>query len=106
DVMEGMGCCVDWGCMGHEGTGGGSRVLRLFFFQAEDGIRDATVTGVQTCALPISEHRDRAAVFLRAAELLAGPWRQTVNAATMLGQSKTAHQAEIDAACELIDFWR
>jgi 1-pyrroline-5-carboxylate dehydrogenase len=49
---------------------------------------------------------ERAAVFLRAAELLAGPWRQTVNAATMLGQSKTAHQAEIDSACELIDFWR
>ncbi|HET9115837.1 MAG TPA: L-glutamate gamma-semialdehyde dehydrogenase [Gaiellaceae bacterium] len=49
---------------------------------------------------------DRAAVFLRAAELLAGPWRQTLNAATMLGQSKTAHQAEIDAACELIDFLR
>jgi 1-pyrroline-5-carboxylate dehydrogenase len=49
---------------------------------------------------------DRAAVFLRAAELLAGPWRATLNAATMLGQSKTAHQAEIDAACELIDFWR
>jgi len=49
---------------------------------------------------------ERAAVFLRAAELLAGPWRQTLNAATMLGQSKTAHQAEIDAACELVDFWR
>jgi 1-pyrroline-5-carboxylate dehydrogenase len=49
---------------------------------------------------------ERAAVFLRAAELLAGPWRQTLNAATMLNQSKTAHQAEIDAACELIDFWR
>ncbi len=49
---------------------------------------------------------ERAAVLLRAAELLAGPWRQTLNAATMLGQSKTAHQAEIDAACELIDFWR
>jgi 1-pyrroline-5-carboxylate dehydrogenase len=49
---------------------------------------------------------DRAAVLLRAAELLAGPWRATVNAATMLNQSKTAHQAEIDAACELIDFWR
>jgi 1-pyrroline-5-carboxylate dehydrogenase len=49
---------------------------------------------------------DRAAVFLRAAELLAGPWRSTLNAATMLGQSKTAHQAEIDAACEVIDFWR
>jgi 1-pyrroline-5-carboxylate dehydrogenase len=49
---------------------------------------------------------DRAAVFLRAAELLAGPWRYTLNAATMLGQSKTAHQAEIDAACEAIDFLR
>jgi len=48
----------------------------------------------------------RAAVFLRAGELLAGPWRDRINAATMLGQSKTAHQAEIDAACELIDFWR
>lgn len=49
---------------------------------------------------------DRAAVFLRAAELLAGPWRQVSNAATMLGQSKTAFQAEIDSACEVIDFWR
>ena len=49
---------------------------------------------------------DRAAVFLKAAELLAGPWRQTLNAATMLGQSKTVVQAEIDSACELIDFWR
>ena len=49
---------------------------------------------------------ERAAVFLRAAELLAGPWREKLNAATMLGQSKTAQQAEIDAACELIDFWR
>jgi 1-pyrroline-5-carboxylate dehydrogenase len=49
---------------------------------------------------------ERASVFLRAAELLAGPWRATLNAATMLGQSKTAHQAEIDAACELIDFYR
>ena len=49
---------------------------------------------------------DRAAIFLRAADLLAGPWRDRLNAATMLGQSKTAHQAEIDAAAELIDFWR
>jgi 1-pyrroline-5-carboxylate dehydrogenase len=49
---------------------------------------------------------ERAAVFLRAAELLAGPWRATLSAATMLGQSKTAHQAEIDAACELTDFLR
>jgi 1-pyrroline-5-carboxylate dehydrogenase len=49
---------------------------------------------------------DRAAVFLRAAELLTTTWRQTLNAATMLGQSKTAFQAEIDAASELVDFWR
>ncbi len=49
---------------------------------------------------------DRASIFLRAADLLAGPWRMRLNAATMLGQSKTAFQAEIDAACELIDFWR
>jgi 1-pyrroline-5-carboxylate dehydrogenase len=49
---------------------------------------------------------DRAAVLLRAAELLATRWRATLNAATMLGQSKTVFQAEIDSACELIDFWR
>jgi 1-pyrroline-5-carboxylate dehydrogenase len=54
-------------------------------------------------ALPYSE---RAAVFLRAAELLAGGWRDTLNAATVLGQSKSCYQAEIDAACELIDFLR
>ena len=48
----------------------------------------------------------RASVFLKAAELLAGPYRPVLNAATMLGQSKTAHQAEIDAACEMVDFWR
>jgi 1-pyrroline-5-carboxylate dehydrogenase len=49
---------------------------------------------------------ERAAIFLKAADLLAGPWRDTLNAATMLGQSKTAYQAEIDAAAELIDFFR
>jgi 1-pyrroline-5-carboxylate dehydrogenase len=49
---------------------------------------------------------DRAAVFLRAAELLSTTWRLTLNTATMLGQSKTAHQAEIDSACEIADFWR
>ena len=48
----------------------------------------------------------RSAVFLRAADLLAGPWRERLNGATMLGQSKTVHQAEIDAVCELVDFWR
>ena len=53
--------------------------------------------------LPFEE---RAAVLLRAADLLAGPWRDTINASTMLGQSKTCHQAEIDAACEMADFFR
>jgi 1-pyrroline-5-carboxylate dehydrogenase len=50
--------------------------------------------------------QDRMAIFLKAADLLAGPWRAVLNAATMLGQSKNVFQAEIDAACELIDFWR
>jgi 1-pyrroline-5-carboxylate dehydrogenase len=54
-------------------------------------------------ALPFEE---RAAVLLRAADLLSGPWRDRLNAATMLGQSKTCYQAEIDSACELADFWR
>ncbi len=49
---------------------------------------------------------DRASIFLKAADLLAGPWRQVLNASTMLGQSKTAHQAEIDAAAEMVDFLR
>ncbi|WP_125037958.1 L-glutamate gamma-semialdehyde dehydrogenase [Nocardioides sp. LS1] len=49
---------------------------------------------------------ERCAILLKAADLLAGPWRQRINAATVLGQSKTAFQAEIDSACELIDFWR
>ncbi len=49
---------------------------------------------------------ERASVFLKAADLLAGPWRDRINASTMLGQSKTVHQAEIDSACEIIDFWR
>ncbi|MFK5689650.1 L-glutamate gamma-semialdehyde dehydrogenase [Ornithinimicrobium sp. LYQ92] len=51
-------------------------------------------------------YEERASVFLKAADLLTGPWRARMNAATMLGQSKTATQAEIDAACELADFWR
>ncbi len=66
-------------------------------------IDSAEAARADWAALPFAE---RAAVFLRAADLLAGPWRDRINAATMLGQSKTCHQAEIDAACELIDFWR
>jgi 1-pyrroline-5-carboxylate dehydrogenase len=51
-------------------------------------------------------YHERAAVFLKAADLLSGPWRATLNGATMLGQSKTPYQAEIDSACEIADFWR
>jgi 1-pyrroline-5-carboxylate dehydrogenase len=51
-------------------------------------------------------YEERAAIFLRAADLLAGPWRDTLNGATILGQSKSVYQAEIDAACEFIDFLR
>jgi 1-pyrroline-5-carboxylate dehydrogenase len=65
---------------------------------------EAAVTAKNAwAAMPFDE---RAAIFLRAADLLAGPWREKIAAATMLGQSKTAYQAEIDAPCELIDFWR
>lgn len=53
-----------------------------------------------------TDWRMRAAIFLKAADLLSAPWRAKLNAATMLGQSKTAHQAEIDSAAELADFWR
>jgi 1-pyrroline-5-carboxylate dehydrogenase len=70
---------------------------------AQEAVRSALAAAPDWRAL---SYDDRAAVFLKAADLLAGPWRQTLNAATMLGQSKTATQAEIDAACELIDFWR
>jgi len=66
-------------------------------------IDSAAAAQHEWAAMPFA---DRAAVFLKAADLLAGPWRQVVNAATMLGQSKTAYQAEIDSACELIDFLR
>ncbi|MFT3874724.1 MAG: L-glutamate gamma-semialdehyde dehydrogenase [Nocardioides sp.] len=71
--------------------------------EAKAAIKAATEAAPAWRALPLDE---RAAVLLRAADLLAGPWRAKLNAATMLGQSKTAWQAEIDSACELIDFWR
>jgi 1-pyrroline-5-carboxylate dehydrogenase len=69
----------------------------------EDAVSAAGEAHPEWSRLPWQE---RASVFLRAAELLAGSWRDEINASTMLGQSKTVHQSEIDAACELIDFWR
>ncbi|WP_214403111.1 L-glutamate gamma-semialdehyde dehydrogenase [Pseudonocardia lacus] len=70
---------------------------------AKSAVEAALRAGREWRALPYDE---RAAVLLRAADLLSGPWRDRINAATMLGQSKTCYQAEIDAACELADFWR
>lgn len=71
--------------------------------EVEQAIDAALEAKAEWAAMDFS---DRAAVFLRAADLLAGPYRDTINAATMLGQGKSIHQAEIDAACELIDFLR
>ncbi|MDJ0754495.1 MAG: L-glutamate gamma-semialdehyde dehydrogenase [Ardenticatenaceae bacterium] len=71
--------------------------------EVEQAINAALAARSTWAALPWEQ---RVSIFLRAAELLAGPWRATLNAATVLGQSKTAHQAEIDSACELIDFLR
>jgi 1-pyrroline-5-carboxylate dehydrogenase len=71
--------------------------------EVEAAIQAALAARREWAALPFHE---RASVFLRAADLLAGGWRPTLNAATMLGQSKTVDQAEIDSACETIDFWR
>jgi 1-pyrroline-5-carboxylate dehydrogenase len=69
---------------------------------------EAAIKAARDAALPWQRmpFDEKCAIILKAADLLAGPWRQRINAATMLGQSKTAFQAEIDAACELIDFWR
>ncbi|WKY53664.1 L-glutamate gamma-semialdehyde dehydrogenase [Nocardia seriolae] len=71
--------------------------------EARAAIAAATAAAPGWRAMPFEE---RAAVLLRAADLLAGPWRETLAAATMLGQSKSVQQAEIDAPCELVDFWR
>jgi 1-pyrroline-5-carboxylate dehydrogenase len=103
---------------GERRMGGGERVdvvqphnhrhvLGTFAGATQDDTRDAIAAAKAAApawrAMPFDE---RAAILLRAADLLSGPWRSTLNAATMLGQSKTAIQAEIDAACELADFWR
>jgi len=82
-------------------------VLGTYHKASREHVEQAAVAAAKAqpawAAMPWEE---RAGVFLRAAELLAGPYRPVLNGATMLGQSKTAHQAEIDSACELIDFWR
>jgi len=84
-----------------------SRVLAKVH-QADEAALEAAVAGALAARREWASWRfeDRAAVFLKAADLLAGEYRSVLNAATMLGQSKTAHQAEIDSACELIDFLR
>ncbi|MEM1270361.1 MAG: L-glutamate gamma-semialdehyde dehydrogenase [Bacteroidota bacterium] len=71
--------------------------------EVEHAIAASMAARAEWSALPWEQ---RASVFLKAADLLAGPWRARMNAATMLGQSKNVHQAEIDSACELIDFFR
>ncbi|TWP52449.1 L-glutamate gamma-semialdehyde dehydrogenase [Lentzea tibetensis] len=82
-------------------------VLGTFASATQQDTQDALAAAREAApAWRALSYDDRAAILLRAADLLAGPWRQTINAATMLGQSKTAFQAEIDSACELIDFWR
>ena len=84
-----------------------AHVLGEFGQATEQDARDAVAAAQEAApGWRAMSYDDRAAVFLRAADLLAGPWRAKLNAATMLGQSKTAIQAEIDSACELIDFWR
>jgi 1-pyrroline-5-carboxylate dehydrogenase len=82
-------------------------VLGTFTSATEQDTRDAIAAAKGAApAWRALSFDDRAAILLRAADLLTGPWRATLNAATMLGQSKTVFQAEIDAACELGDFWR
>ncbi len=84
-----------------------AQVLGEFGNATAEDARDAVAAAKRAApAWQALSYDDRAAIFLRAADLLAGPWRAKLNAATMLGQSKTAIQAEIDSACELIDFWR
>jgi len=84
-----------------------SHVLANFYMAGPEELKAAADAAMAAkpawYALPW-EHR--AAIFLKAADMLTGPWRQRLNAATMLGQSKTAHQAEIDSACEMADFLR
>ncbi|MFC5185298.1 L-glutamate gamma-semialdehyde dehydrogenase [Actinomadura harenae] len=84
-----------------------SAVLGTFGTATQDDARDAIQAALKAApAWRALSFDDRAAIFLKAADLMSGPWRETIAAATMLGQSKTAQQAEIDSPCELVDFWR
>ncbi|MEU4210725.1 L-glutamate gamma-semialdehyde dehydrogenase [Streptomyces sp. NPDC026206] len=84
-----------------------SAVLGTFHHATQQDAQDAIDAALAAApAWRAMSFDDRAAIILRAAELLAGPWRETLAASTMLGQSKTAQQAEIDTPCELVDFWR
>ncbi|MFG1608674.1 L-glutamate gamma-semialdehyde dehydrogenase [Actinoplanes sp. NPDC049265] len=118
DAMKGDRLDLTMTVGGKQSMGGGERIDVVQPHRRHDVLGEtgnatkadaaAAVEAARTAApgwraLPYSE---RAAVFLRAAELLAGGWRDTLNAATILGQSKSAQQAEIDSACELIDFLR
>jgi 1-pyrroline-5-carboxylate dehydrogenase len=103
---------------GHQRMGGGAvvEVVQPHNHQhvlgtLHDATEDDVTAAIEAALLAAPGWRalsfdDRAAIILKAADLLAGPWRQTLNAATVLGQSKSAYQAEIDSACELIDFLR
>jgi 1-pyrroline-5-carboxylate dehydrogenase len=103
---------------GQERMGGGDRVdvvqphnhgarLGTFAGATAQDARDAVEAALAAApAWRATSFDDRAAIILRAAELLSGPWRETLAASTMLGQSKTVQQAEIDSPCELVDFWR
>ena len=84
-----------------------SHILARYHLAGEEELAQAATVALEAKKswLQLDWH-DRAAIFLKAAQLISGPWRATINAATMLGQSKTVREAEIDAACELIDFLR
>ncbi|QES48071.1 1-pyrroline-5-carboxylate dehydrogenase [Streptomyces venezuelae] len=82
-------------------------VLGTYANATQDDAREAIDAALAAApAWRATSFDDRAAIILRAAELLSGPWREKLAASTMLGQSKTAQQAEIDTPCELVDFWR
>ena len=83
------------------------KVVGEYYLAEKKHVKDAIESSLNAKANWESmSWENRSAIFLRAAELIAGPYRHIINAATMIGQSKTVHQAEIDAACELIDFLR